>query len=467
MGGNPWLAVDGIGHQRVIVNYVTNASAPEPTAFYYPTYSDADTANIYLVVRPPSQMPVAPDTISHEFSHALLDSLRRGNGLPTMRQIKESGGIDEGLADLYTIAFNHHSLTGVSDPWYCVNFQGSSGGATTCDRNMADPHSTGNPDLYLDGIAGFYIDYSNTDPALCNGNVNDACGAHDNSTIVSHWGYLLGVGSSGLARIPCDLEVRPLDADPDRAFRIALNVAYVAAGTRTALGGAGLPTAGTFAQFRDATMQVAEELVAEGTLSADNAAKIGIAWSAVGLPPAGGGLTTAEPANQETGAYPWATFVWPTAGDDGQTGSNWDFQLGVGDLAGGIRYQKSGITETVTRDGRTMGALPLALPFESADTFLWRVRPHSSDPAWATCYPVYSFTGTTEPDPVTNLKVARELDPDTEEVLPGPFTLTWDVVRGTAPPEYNVKIGTRDPECRSGAGSPTSPRRASPATTPP
>ena len=125
MAGNPWQSVDGVGHQQVIINYVKNAPAGVPLAFYSPATSEVNIANIYFVITS-THRPGAPDEVSHEFSHAMLDSLRRTNGLPTYSGKKDAGSIDEGIADLFTIAFNHK--TGVSTPWSCVNFPDDSTG---------------------------------------------------------------------------------------------------------------------------------------------------------------------------------------------------------------------------------------------------------------------------------------------------------------------------------------------------
>src|SRR5205085_2576480 len=147
--------------------------------------------------------------------------------------------------------------------------------------------------------------------------------------------FLLGVGSGVLSEVPCNLNVQPLDVDPDKALAMALEVAYVAAGTRTLLGNAGLPSDTTFQQFRDATMQVAEELAAEGTLPSDTPTKVALAWAAVGLPPRGGAPTIAAPANNTTDVvYPWTTLVWPTAGEVRQTGAGWAFPIVDGSLPG-------------------------------------------------------------------------------------------------------------------------------------
>ena len=214
--------------------------------------------------------------------------------------------------------------------------------------------------------------------------------------------------------------MQPLDADLDKALAMALEVAYAAAGTRTALGGAGLPSDVTFQQFRDATMQVAEELASEGTLPSDAPAKIALAWAAVGLPPRGGAPTIAAPANNKTDVvYPWTTFVWPTS----RRGRPDRLELGLPDrerehLPTLVAYGLPGITETVTQDGKTMGALPLAVvPYNSSDTFLWRVRPHvDGDPPWEICTPMYSFLGTGEPDPITDLKVTSDVASGTTQL---------------------------------------------------
>ncbi len=457
-GGALWQNIDGpAAHQQVHINYTDGTTPAADSALYSTTASTPDLAQIFIDLS--SGFPLQAGTIAHEYTHALIDGLRRANGLGgakgvgTLALYNEAASINEALADLFAISLNHSSPTQAT-PWFCIELD--LGFGPECYRNISDPTvSLGVPlpggqagfaDLYGD-TTHRYGNYAALPASACTEAANnDRCGAHQNSTIISRWGYLLAMGTGGLTDVPCGLTFGPLDPNPDTALRIVLDVALTAVSTRTGLTSGGLISTATFADFRDATLQVASEMVDAGTLSAAMLSKIELAWDAVGLPPLtshpDAAAPVVAPANL-AGAYPWATFTWPDVGN-GQSAGSWDFQLTTATFDTPTFHQEL-VTEPSADSTSTV--LPLALPSNTSDTYYWRVRPASTS-AWATCYPIYSFVGTTVPDPVNDLQIApASLASVKGDVLPGVFTSTWDYVRGTVTPDYDFYIGTQNPGC--------------------
>src|SRR5262249_49103994 len=137
-----------------------------------------------------------------------------------------------GLADIYAMAFNLNKF-GKDSQWYCV-LRSKDGIGLACNENMADPSlsefemppdgGVGQPSFYLGSL---YRDFSATPADSCNADANDLCGAHLNATIVSHWAYLLGVGTATAAPNPCGLTIAPLDNDPATGLKMVFNLAHL------------------------------------------------------------------------------------------------------------------------------------------------------------------------------------------------------------------------------------------------
>ena len=465
IAGAPWKFIDGVGHQRVMLNYSDSPPVAGIDSAHYSYASTPDVAQIF-VYRAPPIVPLQAGTVAHEYAHALVHNLRRsagfsGNnqGVATLANYGESGSISEGVADLFMAAFKR-SKVDPNGKWYCTDADLGSG--LECFRDLSNPLvSTAGvlPELYKDFG---YKDFSTTPLSGCTDAANnDRCGVHLNSTIVSHWGYLLGVGPVPGQAVPCKIKVTPLDPDPNKSLAMVVNIALLAVGTRTGLAPDGLSAFANFPDFRDATLQVAEELVAQGTIPADAVAKIEIAWAAVGLPPLSLHSTASAPSNTPN-IYPWTTFSWPLDGE-GQKATSWDFQIttkGTFDAAS-LAYSKDGIS-AVGPDGAT-AVLPLSLPYNTLDTYYWRVRPNtSSGLAWQTCYPIHSFAYTSEPDALNDLHTVADLEPGTGKVLPGHFQIAWDLVRGTDTPNFQTWIGKSNPGCPAGDSPTRLPRSGMP-----
>jgi choice-of-anchor A domain-containing protein len=450
LNGTPWTSIDGAGTQRVNVIYTDPTHTAYDTAYYSPTYyKPSDT----YIVFPDSRLHHGPDLVPHEYGHALMDSVRRTIGSGSVMDFAESGSVEEGLADLFMLLFNHDNIQDF--PWWCDLYGNI---ALDCLENMQDPSQStfdgGQPTSLLDPL---YFPFT-SDQECVDGNEpaqngrpagNDRCGIHHNSTIVSHWAYLLASGTQGLADVPCGLTLDPIAADPAVGLKLAFNLALNA---QRRMGATPIDFYASFADLRDYTLQTAQELALAGTISSGDAEKVALAWAAMGLPPQSTGSSSAEvsPVDGAQNVYPWTQFEWPVNGL-GQTATSWDFQLAdaASFAPGHVLYTATDITTVVDDFGGQHGALPLTLPYDATGTFYWRVRPHASDTTWPGCYPIHSFAGTSHPKPLKNLKVLQSFDAQ-GKVVPGRVDFVWDIVAGVK--AYVVDAATTDRHCQSGDG---------------
>lgn len=454
VGGVPWQSVDGVGHQQLIAFWRSAAQNPNPTrnVYYTPNRSDANRAQVHIFNGQPAP-PVDPDTMTHEFGHVLLANLRRASALTVeLAERKESGSINEGLSDSLAMAYNHKNQN-ISPQWYCLLF-GDQSGANLCVTRFDDPWLTQGPSYYLD-TAHYYVDYSQTNPASCDFKTNDSCGVHLNSTVISHWAYLLGVGSAAVPSVPCDLVISPLAADADEAFKMAITIGYLAAGTRVGPSASGLAVEATFADFRDATIRVTRDLVASGAYPADAVSKVERAWYAVGLGPQfmTGASSDVEPDNDAAGVYPWTTFKWPIdVPGNVDFGVAWDFQLITtqpGSTSMTTKVLEVGnIIDAETHNGGIRRLLPVGLPPLSQERFFWRARQHLVDTTstWKACYPVHQFVGTTAVEPITDVS-AGILD-ENGKVQPGEVEVDFKPVTGAV--SYQGSFTATDVDCAVG-----------------
>lgn len=432
--GTPWRNVDGLGRQQVVILW--NGDNPSTQTGYLAS-SDADTAEIQF------DNDTDRTTAPHEFSHALLASIRRSLLVtPDLANRGESGSVSEGIADLYAIGTIHQQTPApVPADWACV-LDGTCNGAAA--RDLANPGHHTNPNYYKGANYGAYTDVTKCPDS-------DLCFRHQNATIVGYWGYLLGVGSKASpATNPCGLSVEPLDQDPDKALRMVLTIAYHAAGDH--LGFLGMLAEPTFADFRDATISVARDLALQGQLPSNAPHKVELAWYAVGLGPEFLGDSTAPvapppspetavPADDDTGVEPWQLFGWSTSGHtDGLTSIDWDFQIADGPFDTSVKQELDGIRMVRADNGEVQEGPFLALPLNSTKRFYWRVRPHTTA-TWQSCFPVHSFVGTDGPSGVSGLDVTHN-KAENGTIVPGEATLEWLGAHNAA--AYHFGVTTQD-----------------------
>ncbi len=122
-------------------------------------------------------------------------------------------------------------------------------GRGACDRYLSDPKASPEPkpDTYL------AEPYWTPIQATC-GLSNDNCGIHQNSTVVSHWFYLLahGQGVDDANDNGCSVEVVPLSSDPAESLKMAGRVVFSAFAL--------LETNAGFSRAREETSYVADTL---------------------------------------------------------------------------------------------------------------------------------------------------------------------------------------------------------------
>lgn len=202
------------------------------------------------------------DIIGHELSHGVGDKICSMNLDGSIDKNSEEGAISEGYGDIFGQGVEHFvnftsSVSGSIDDFY----HGSNMGAFVArkQRNLANPNLTGNPDTYL-GLNWV---------ASWDGNFNNPDFAHTNSTVLSHWFFLLANGGNGTNDNSDDFCVIPIGQY--NSLRIAHRSLSFLVGTSK-----------TFNDARNATIQAAISLFGNNS---HELAQVFSAWQAVGVGP--------------------------------------------------------------------------------------------------------------------------------------------------------------------------------------
>ena len=124
------------------------------------------------------------DWIAHEFGHGVSGNTAKFYlGLPN--HVGEPGAISEGLNDIWAACVEEY-VNDDKEIWiWGDEVDNSLGGYFS--RSLSNPNNNGNPDTY----GG---DYWISQVGCVGSYSNDWCGQHKNSTVMSHWFYLLAVG---------------------------------------------------------------------------------------------------------------------------------------------------------------------------------------------------------------------------------------------------------------------------------
>ncbi|MEL6135213.1 MAG: M4 family metallopeptidase, partial [Bacteroidota bacterium] len=245
-----WLGPDNKqGSLRVLTEWRDAQGKYEPNARYLNHQGQS-----YIYIGGIQEIPlVALDLIGHEYAHGFISQATR------LGYSRTSGAIHEGLADIFGTIVEYYTLKG-SDKW---NWE--IGDQVTPFRNLADPHR-----LNMPKIAGpadpFWYDNSLTGCPQPNNLPlpvgNDRCGIHQNSTVMSHWFYLLSEGGTGL-----DIPVSPLGIEKAGDILFQTVTGYVQEEM-------------DFSSMRQACVQATEDLY--GPCSRETA-EVQNAWAAVGV----------------------------------------------------------------------------------------------------------------------------------------------------------------------------------------
>jgi choice-of-anchor A domain-containing protein len=473
VANGPWVTIDGAKRQRVRLNGIPWVGTAKIGAFYAASASDEDDAQFFFTFDGPLTS-VDADIVAHEYAHALVHNMGklygRKNGISA---VGESGSIGEGISDFFAVASNNIAVAldpdavSIIEPhslWHCL-LRPVGNGVLECLSNLKNPNDglykivstdpAGQPHFYLDTKANRYQNFSGI---TCTED-NDQCGAHLNSTIVSHWAYLTALGTVGVNSVPCGLTIKPLDSsDIDNSLRLTLALA-LRASTKIRDSGA------KFADFRDASIRVAKDLLAENIFTDPKQVQtVLLAWDAVGLPPESSEWTSPStpsrpsdvlPTDGAQNVDPWGPFVWSVTGH-GQEGSSWDFQISDSADFKAILHHKEGITSRWDAEDWNPQRVyyQVALPPNDPRTFFWRVRPtpaSNSNPLdpWRACYPIHSIRGTGDTPTVSDLAVnPSTLDADGVSAIPGQVVFTWTAPR-YSPVSFDTTLSTNaaDPGC--------------------
>lgn len=348
------------------------------------------------------------------------------------------------LAELHWRGFNSlHSFCFDGD--YYAGFEPSE---RQCVHDMANPSQSLNRDCKAFDSNGRLIhdncpaDYRGPDYCrlpLCKDNqVPGCCGPHRNSTVLSHWFYLLSRGAQSTNALQCRYNVKPLDPDPVRSAKQAARILFDSM-TEYLFD----PKTG-YEGLAHATIDMAKETFATEPAKVRSVVE---AWYAVNVIQESffeAMAADVRPPREERQVYPWIKFEWPA----GDLEMSWDFEIS-GDMHS---YQASNIGDyEVLPNGQKVGVFRLALPFNTGDRYFWRTRPSSSD-AWHDCHPIHSFAGTTQPDDIREVIVGPR--DDAGDVSPGKVDVRWTHVAGAK--RYKVFAArlashAEDPGCQSDA----------------
>jgi hypothetical protein len=470
--GIPWIGFDGTGDATIDLRLFNNAQNPNEGPHYFNGAINFPPSGTFY--------GASVETVCHEFAHGITSRWLGGRA----EQVPETAAIDEGLADILGTA-SEMSVRGFPGPGGAICAAAadcetdqlcSPDGECRCDpsisscseaipsgycyagddelnqrclRNVQRPELSDLADCQHTDIAGVQLnacpsDYDGPNYCrlmnVCYGAVDPTCcSPHRNSTVMSHWFYLVTNGDSAINSLECPFDVFPLDIDMEVATAKAMRILFAA-------GRDGLfdPSTG-YRGFADATITAASILFGQDSPELNAVRQ---AWFAVNVTENFFEDMSALifPRREAQQINPWATFLWPTIPGF----AAWDIQLATGsfedsreivlDLRDVSELDASGNFIEFTR----------ALPEGTTDRYFWRVRPHSDDD-WTDCYPIHSFVGTGEVGDVENIRPDRRFPNQFvgDLLRPGTQGFMFDAVQGAK--EYNIYVAKSDVECMAGS----------------
>ncbi|SDG15252.1 Por secretion system C-terminal sorting domain-containing protein [Chitinophaga filiformis] len=182
------------------------------------------------------------DVIAHEIGHGICQFTAALPG-----GFSEQGAMNEGLSDIWGAVIEYYA-TPYKQTWLIGDEIMKNG--QPCLRSMIDPNSLSYPDTYH----GTYWDYNNE--------------PHKNSTVLSHWFYLLSQGGSGTNDLGNSYSVT------GQGISIAADIIWNAESTGK------LQSQSQYADARTATINAATELYGAGSCQVK---AVTDAWYAVGI----------------------------------------------------------------------------------------------------------------------------------------------------------------------------------------
>lgn len=371
VGGATWQSFDGAGVAPLAAIVSTDPAFWQPNepqeAKYVASTDVLKRGQIFFNPNSTllSNAIVQPFVVGHELTHGVIATSRVLAGKSTWVAISEAGALDEGLSDAMG-SMIARDVMGPSTSFWCQD--------VNCFRNLQDPKaSTGAslPDTYND-VLHFY----RVPPATCD-DTNDYCFMHTNATIPGHWFYLLGKGGKGTNGNSCSYDLSPLDAVEDKAWDIARRVVFASFQEAT--------DAPDFFSFHETTVAMAKRLYSD-----DVAIRVQAAWDAVGVLDQ---LSGQSPADNATDVPPWSlalqfhsSQVVPHVVQVSQLSATGAVVKSLPDIAC--------VAEATGAAGTGVVTCP-PVDLAPGTKYQWRARV-STDAAFSTCQPAFTFTTSKE-----------------------------------------------------------------------
>ncbi len=438
--GTPWIGIDGTGDTPIPIQIYFEPELSGPFYQLGVLYFDFDFSELKPFYGASIEIPC------HELVHGIV-----ANTVPLLEgdvdlDLIEEDSVEEGFADIIASAAEMYvrGYPGPNGDGWC--FPGDGFDNALCYRNFAEPNDSFNPYPYTQG-KGCPRDYLGSsycyqhDDQCSKSQQEECCDAHCNSTVLSHWFYLVTQGRElGLSEGECRYSVDPLGSDLPTSVHKGVQILFgaITDGYEKGMG------------FRGVAELTIDRAVNLYGVESDEVKTIVNAWYAVAVWEDfyEAHRSAIEPTRGEDEVYPWKTFSWPAEAED----ELWDFQLSTSETfveTFAYVYGKDNIQATFQDDttGKWYAKFDLALPFESSEQYYWRVRPHPlENEPWEYCYTIHSFEGTGELEDIgENIKVIKD-NPDDEEVPPGTVMIVWDRVEGAT--SYKVQFARADGDCK-------------------
>lgn len=275
--------------------------------------------------------PVGLDIVGHEFAHGIVAHTSN------LIYKAEPAALNEGFGDIFGDLLEFY-VEGPNGNW----IHGEDSNAGYC-RSAMNPKEFGFPDTYK-GL--FYQDTS--DP--CN-QENDYCGAHKNSTVLSHWFYLLVTGGTG--------------ANDNKESFFVTGIGMEKAEKIAFLTMVSLPPTAQFMDARLLSLQIAESLYG---LDSPEQIAVANAWYAVGVGDPHQVSRTYQPASGTTNVESWTPPVklgWSVLPDEYE----WKVEVATDPNFSQIVLEK---TATAVTPG-AMGQRIFQSALNADTSYFWRV----------------------------------------------------------------------------------------------
>lgn len=421
-----WKGIDGVNLSHLYANLVTVRTRADLLAmprgcsqgcYHYDTALDIDTVTVAdFQNKGQPDRAVTPEAMGHEFAHGVARAATNA----TLTYSGESASIEEGFADSMGAIFSLVYRFPPPGNYPEADF-GCGGNDNSCVRDLAapklgadeytalhagrlwEPHR---PDTYQGqyyrnppdmnagdagvdaGDAGMGTTDVACDAEVPCGECNDNCGAHNNSTIVGHWFYLLVYGGRGENDFKCAYDLTPLTPNSADTFawqsasRMAQGIAL--GGLQTAV------VSPNFQDYREATIAFAEK-----NYSSAIAKQVQAAWDAVHV--ANDGLTTSPEFNGGGDVNPRGVVITFQPNSIGLNTSNYYVQLTPLSSAGlPLTPLPEVLCELVVdATSGTMVAKCDSQNLAPMTTYKWRARA-DTEPAYSACDAPFTFTTSDE-----------------------------------------------------------------------